>query len=497
MTVTDSTLAATPLPPALAVPAAPAEHTGQKETGRSVAALLALADAIALVAVLPLAVVAAGLVRGSAGPALTERPWAFGIALTAIPFLAIFGLYNRRWRISEAVVGDFRPALLALSLHGFLVLQVIHAAGVDGEASILDGEVFALWLGALLAILLVRGGARRLVIPRLTGRQRTVIVGAGQVGQSVARKLQRHPELNLDVVGFVDTDPQPLAEDVRHVPVLGPEERLVEIIRSTGAQRVIITFSRTTSENLLEIMRWSDLHRIYVTIVPRFFEVLTSNVDLDDINGIPVLDLRPVRFSRGALLLKRATDLTLTLLSLPILAVLFAAIAAAIKLDSRGPVFFRQPRMGRGGRVFRIVKFRTMVVDAEARRAELLHYNELTGPLFKIREDPRVTRVGRFLRRTSLDELPQLINVVRGEMSLVGPRPFVTYEDREITGWARRRLDLTPGITGLWQVMGRNDVPFEEMVKLDYLYVTRWSVAWDIKLLLQTIPVVLRRRGAY
>jgi exopolysaccharide biosynthesis polyprenyl glycosylphosphotransferase len=225
--------------------------------------------------------------------------------------------------------------------------------------------------------------------------------------------------------------------------------------------------------------------------------VLTSQVELDDVQGIPVLDLRPASLSRAALTTKRVSDLALTILALPLLVPTFAAIALAIKLDSPGPVFFRQPRAGRKGRIFRIYKFRTMCVDAESRRGALLDRNEMSGPLFKIKDDPRITRVGNFLRKTSLDELPQLINVLKGEMSLVGPRPFVVYEDELITGWARRRLDLTPGITGLWQVMGRNDMPFEEMVKLDHLYATRWSLLWDLKILLKTIPTVLRRRGAY
>jgi lipopolysaccharide/colanic/teichoic acid biosynthesis glycosyltransferase len=173
-------------------------------------------------------------------------------------------------------------------------------------------------------------------------------------------------------------------------------------------------------------------------------------------------------------------------------------IAIAIRLDSRGPAFYRQPRRGRLGSTFRIVKFRSMYVGSEQKRDEVLHLNEVDGPLFKIKGgDPRVTRVGGFLRRTSLDELPQLWNVVKGEMSLVGPRPFVVYEADQITGWARRRLDMTPGITGLWQVLGRNDIPFEEMTKLDYLYVTNWSIWWDLKILCQTIPVVLGKRGAY
>jgi lipopolysaccharide/colanic/teichoic acid biosynthesis glycosyltransferase len=177
----------------------------------------------------------------------------------------------------------------------------------------------------------------------------------------------------------------------------------------------------------------------------------------------------------------------------------FAAVALAIKLDTPGPIFFRQRRHGRGGREFEIVKFRSMVADAEAMRMAMAELNEMegSGPLFKMARDPRVTKVGAFLRKTSLDELPQLWNVLRGEMSLVGPRPFVVHESEQITGWAGRRLDTTPGITGLWQVLGRNDIPFEEMVKLDYVYVTNWSLWWDIKILLRTIPTVLARRGAY
>lgn len=462
---------------------------------RAVLALLT-SDAVTLALVLPLAIWASRLFTEASGPGVSERPVSVLIVLGAIPFLAILGLYSRRWRISEAVVGDFPRVLFAMTLHSFLALLLIHSADASVD-TLLNAEVFAFWFFAIMAIPLVRAATRRLIVPRVIGHQRTVIVGAGWVGQSIARKLLRHPELNLEVVGFVDTDPQPIADDLEHLPVLGSEERLTQIVHEADADRVIMTFSRTTPEHFVETMRWSDLHQINVTIVPRFFEVMTSNVDLDDIGGIPVLDLRPVQLSRSALAIKRTTDLALTLLALPLLVVAFAAIAVAIKIDSPGPVFFRQPRAGRRGRTFRIFKFRTMVDGAELQRMDMAQLNELVGPLFKIKEDPRVTRVGRFLRKTSLDELPQLINVLRGEMGLVGPRPFVIHEDQEITGWARRRLDVTPGITGVWQVMGRNDMPFDEMVKLDYLYVTRWSLTWDIKILLQTIPVVLRRRGAY
>ncbi len=232
-----------------------------------------------------------------------------------------------------------------------------------------------------------------------------------------------------------------------------------------------------------------------MSIVPRYFEIMAANVGIADLEGIPVIEVPAARLSRAARASKRGLDLALTIPGLIALAPVFFVVALAIKLDSPGPVIFRQPRMGRDHHAFQIIKFRTMVVGAEELRESLLDANESTGPLFKIRSDPRVTRVGAWLRRLSLDELPQLFNVLKGEMSLVGPRPFVIYEDEKIDGWARRRLDLTPGITGLWQVLGRNDIDFEEMVKLDYLYVNNWSLWWDIKLLLRTAPVVFTRRG--
>jgi exopolysaccharide biosynthesis polyprenyl glycosylphosphotransferase len=236
---------------------------------------------------------------------------------------------------------------------------------------------------------------------------------------------------------------------------------------------------------------------VHVSIVPNYFELFASNATIEDLEGIPVVSLPTMRFSRSVRALKRTVDIVASGLGLLALSPLLAVVALLIKLDSPGPVFFLQRRQGRGGREFHIVKFRTMVQDAEDKRFELSDLNDMesAGPLFKIKDDPRVTRIGRFLRKSSIDELPQLFNVLRGEMSLVGPRPFVVHESEQITGWAGRRLETTPGITGLWQVLGRNDIPFEEMVKLDYIYVTNWSLWWDVKILCQTIPVVLGRRG--
>ncbi|MGA8487107.1 MAG: sugar transferase, partial [Gaiella sp.] len=200
--------------------------------------------------------------------------------------------------------------------------------------------------------------------------------------------------------------------------------------------------------------------------------------------------------------LKRALDLVVASAALLVLGPLFGLVALLIRFDSHGPAFFRQPRIGENGRSFRIWKFRTMTADADERKAEYAHLNIHDGPngdprMFKIHDDPRVTRVGRFLRRTSIDELPQLINVIKGEMSLVGPRPLILEEDAFVQEWARKRLDLKPGITGLWQVLGRSDIPFDEMTKLDYVYVTNWSLREDIRLILLTVPSLLRPRRAF
>jgi exopolysaccharide biosynthesis polyprenyl glycosylphosphotransferase len=261
---------------------------------------------------------------------------------------------------------------------------------------------------------------------------------------------------------------------------------------------VLLGSSIASHDEMLDLIRTVRRPDVQVSIVPHYFEIFTSRAILDEVEGMPVVTLPPMNLGRSSRLLKRSFDVVVSSAALVVLSPVLAAVAIAIRLDSSGSALYRQPRRGRYGSTFHIVKFRTMRIGAEQDRSEVLHMNQVDGPLFKIKgHDPRVTRVGSFLRRTSLDELPQLWNVVRGEMSLVGPRPFVVYEADKITGWAQRRLDMTPGITGLWQVLGRNDIPFEEMTKLDYLYVTNWSVWWDLKILCQTIPVVLGKRGAY
>ncbi|HEX6724365.1 MAG TPA: exopolysaccharide biosynthesis polyprenyl glycosylphosphotransferase, partial [Gaiella sp.] len=332
--------------------------------------------------------------------------------------------------------------------------------------------------------------------------QNAVIVGAGHVGQQLALKLTNHREYGINLVGFVDDRPTQLDDELaQRLPLLlGGPDRLRECVTEHGIERVIFAFSNDSHEAVLANIRAIRDLDVQIDIVPRYFEVFGGGAEVHTLEGIPLVGLRPMRLSRSSRILKRTFDLVAATLGLLFLAPLFAAAALCIKLGSRGPVFFRQVRRGSNGTTFRIYKFRTMVAEAEETKADVVHLNmhrDRDPRMTKIPDDPRVTRVGRFLRRTSIDELPQLINVIKGEMSLVGPRPLILEEDAFVQEWARKRLDLKPGITGLWQVLGRSDIPFDEMTKLDYVYVTNWSLREDIRLILLTIPSLLRPRRAF
>src|SRR5919106_1789977 len=288
----------------------------------------------------------------------------------------------------------------------------------------------------------------------------------------------------------------------RNLAYLGGPEQLPQLVQILDVERVIVAFSNDSHEDMLDLIRSLKDLDIQIDLVPRFFEVIGTNIGIHTAEGLPLIGLPALRLSHSSVLLKRAMDLALSTLGLVLLAPVFAFVAIWIKLDSKGPVFFRQLRMGCGDQTFEIFKFRTMTVDAEERKHEYAVLNKHNGDegdarMFKIPNDPRVTRLGAWLRRLSIDELPQLINVVRGEMSLVGPRPLILEEDQHVVDWRRNRLTLKPGITGLWQVLGRDDIPFEEMVRLDYVYVTTWSLLNDLKLILRTLPAMCRARVSY
>jgi exopolysaccharide biosynthesis polyprenyl glycosylphosphotransferase len=488
----DETLALRPA--ATAAPPATAHRPRRLERGR--VRILLAADMAAMGVAIALAY---GVAHLMAPPAITA-PTGAAVALIVAGWLgwaAIFAAYQLYERESRAIAPSSFDEI-ALLFHALLAGNLAYLLAAQVLSRVADVRVYTPVESVLLlvfAVLLVpcaRTAVRSLLLPAVMRPRRTLIVGAGREGRRLERKLAAHPDLGLELVGFLDepgSDPD----------IVGTPGDLTRMVDELEVDWVILASSGAPHESVLDAVRAVRRPDVQLSIVPTYAELFASNALIEDLEGMPLVSLPSMRLSRSVRALKRGVDVAGAGLGLLLLSPLLAVIALAIKLDSPGPVLFRQRRSGRGGSTFLIAKFRTMRDGAEAERFELAARNELAegGPLFKIHADPRITRIGGFLRRYSLDELPQLWNVVRGDMSLVGPRPFVIHEARQITGWAERRLDITPGITGLWQVSGRNDIPFEEMVKLDYVYVTNWSLWWDVKILFQTIPVVFARRGAY
>jgi exopolysaccharide biosynthesis polyprenyl glycosylphosphotransferase len=411
----------------------------------------------------------------------------------------LYHLYDRdEKRTNHGTTDDLVGVLHVITVGAWLFLV---GAWLTRLAQPPFTKVVWFWAFAILFVTLARTLARAFCRRHSSYRQNTIIVGAGEVGQLVAHKILHHPEYGINLLGFVDSAPKQRRDDLGEVMLLGDPAELPTIVEGLDVERVIVAFSGDPHDETLELVRSLKDHWIQIDIVPRLFEIVGPSADIYTVEGLPLVGLPPFRLSRTSRILKRAFDSCVSLTLLALTSPLFAATALAIKLTSPGPIFFRQVRMGTTDEVFRIYKFRTMAADAEERKAELSHLNKHARKdgdprMFKIRDDPRVTPVGRVLRRHLIDELPQLINVLKGEMSLVGPRPLILDEDRHVDGWARRRLDLKPGMTGLWQVLGRSDIPFDEMVKLDYLYVTTWSLWGDVCLIFRTLPIMIAGEGA-
>jgi len=329
------------------------------------------------------------------------------------------------------------------------------------------------------------------------GVTRVLIVGAGEVGRTIMRNLVAQPELGYQVVGFVDDAPDKAHTDMGRLKALGRTEDIPEVVMRHDIQEVIITLPWMSHRKIMRIMAQCERQKVHAKIVPDLFQISLRQVDLEVINGIPLLGVGKTSIRGWNRTIKRVMDVIISVILLIVLSPLFLLIALAIRLDSAGPIIFKQVRIGRGGREFVLYKFRTMIQGAEEQREKLAPQNEAIGPLFKIRDDPRRTGVGKFLRRTSMDELPQFYNVLRGDMSLVGPRPPLPNEVEQYKPWHKRRLEVSPGLTGLWQVSGRSDLTFDEMVLLDLYYIENWSLLLDLKIILRTIPCLLLGRGAY
>lgn len=412
------------------------------------------------------------------------------------------GLYHVHSHSADYGAADEVGPIIQMSvLWGWALALTITATGL-GDLTI--GKLAVFWLLGVLLMMSFRGAVRVWARRRAWFPENAIVIGAGRDVAAVVSKVLRHPEWGLNLVACVDySDDEESVRCIDKITVMRGDIDLIDVIDKLQVQRVMAAWSTGfahTTEERFELVRELADRDVHVNLIPSWIEVIGARLELRELEGVPLLDVPPMRLSHSSLFLKRGLDITLSVLALVVLAPLMLLCAIAIKLDSPGPVFFRQRRIGREGKPFELLKLRSMVVDADGRKDEFagltIHGGDDYG-MFKIRADPRVTRIGSFLRRTSIDEVPTLYNVLMGDMSLVGPRPLIENEDRQVSGRFRRRLSLTPGVTGLWQVSGRSEIPFEQMVNLDYLYVTSWSLWGDVKILIKTIPAVAKGRGAY
>jgi exopolysaccharide biosynthesis polyprenyl glycosylphosphotransferase len=434
--------------------------------------LLAAADVVGATLALFLAL----LLAGDARPAL---PALAGIPLVIVLF-KVAGLYDRdQLRIVHSTLDEL-PLIGQLAGLYALSVTILQPILLDGRISGL--EIAVLWAAAFAAIAGGRMLARTIAARRLPV-ERCLVIGEPRRSERIREKLlsSRAHAAVIATLPFEHDD-----------GISSSPESVNRIVRDLHVDRIVIAPATTDARGVVELIRIAKAAGVRVSVLPRMLEVVGSTVEFEDVDGLTVLGVRPFGLSRSSRVLKRGFDLVTTSIGLLAVGPLIALIALAIRLDSKGPIFFRQIRVGRDGRHFRIYKFRSMVVNADEQKERLRALSEVGDEMFKIADDPRVTRVGKFLRRTSLDELPQLFNVLRGEMSLVGPRPLVTDEDALVLGLDRSRLHLTPGMTGPWQVLGAR-VPMQEMVGIDYLYVASWSLWADLKLLLRTVRHVARR----
>ncbi len=424
-------------------------------------------------------------------------------------YLGLFGLLVSMLLVVLALNGAYTPrrgsSLVSEMLRVFnatLTGIVAVMAITFGLRPLAYSRLLFLYDGVLIVALLsaaraIRRSAEAQLRQRGHGVQRVLIVGAGEVGRAVMRTMVARADLGYKVVGFVDDDPVRGSTDVGRFRGLGSLDGIETLLAAEPVDEVIITLPWMYQRKIAGVVRVCERLGVRPRVVPDLFQPSLSRVDVDDLGGIPLIGIKDHTPPREGLIIKRIMDVIVAGLGLLLLWPLFLVVAALIKLDSPGPVFFRQTRVGQRGKLFEVIKFRSMLQGAEERQPALAELNQASGPLFKIKDDPRRTRVGRVIRRLSIDELPQLFNVLRGDMSIVGPRPGLPVEVEKYEPWQAQRLDVPQGITGLPQVSGRSDLTFDEICLLDVYYIENWSPALDLTIMLRTIPQVLFGSGAY
>jgi exopolysaccharide biosynthesis polyprenyl glycosylphosphotransferase len=470
------------------VPAAPRRVVRSRHRDRDFALRRALL--VADMAGLWLALVLALAIAGNRSIPLADSLW----ILPTLPAWALlfraYGLYRQPVRRFEPTHLDDVASLVHALVIGTLGLWLVYKLAPPPRLGFEEVVIFGLLSLPLVATLRV---ALRMVNLRLQGPERVFAVAPPEDVRMLRHKLERHPEYEMELAGAVGAG-EPGEESLS---LEGELERLENLVASGRFDHVVVRLDAgyIPQERVVELMRACHREGVRFGYFPGVHGLLVPGVELNQVEGMGVLTCHPPVLSRSSATIKRALDVVLASLLLVLLAPLLALAALVVALDSKGGVLYRQVRVGKDGRRFELLKLRTMVAGADGMDEELMARS--TDPDWLVIEgDPRVTRVGRFLRRNSIDELPQLWNVLRGEMSLVGPRPLSERDDAEVRGWRRHRLDILPGITGYWQVLGRNNIPFCNMLEVDYAYVASWSLWQDLKLLVRTVPAVIRRRGA-
>jgi exopolysaccharide biosynthesis polyprenyl glycosylphosphotransferase len=452
-------------------PLAEAREIDQRE--RNYRWLLATADALA-------ALLATGLTVLTWGAPLS---WPYLLApLYAVAVAKLQGLYDRdEMALHKTTMAEWRRLLQPAALTTLAVYVTWHL--VTGTTYIQHLRLFAFLMTVMFAADVLGRMAARNLARRISPMERVLVVGEQDSCQALAARIRRVPGVELaGILSIRDHE--------------WSVEGLTEVVRNFHAHRIVVgPYGSWREPTVIDLIRTAKWIGVRVSMMPNVMTVIGAATIVDTLDSMLLLGVPRFGLTRSSLIIKRTMDLVLASCLLLVLSPVLLLVAIAIKLDSRGPVFYRQTRVGRDGLHFRIMKFRSMVDGAEHMRAELDVHNEAGEGFFKVTADPRVTRVGRLIRAVYVDELPQLFNVLRGEMSLVGPRPLIVAEDELLTGMDRHRLRMTPGMTGPWQLRGPLDAPLEEMAKMDYLYASTWSVWEDLDILLATVARVCRRRG--
>lgn len=426
------------------------------------------------------------------------------------PYLPYALLYMTILYVNYQTNGLYRPVRgralseeISTIINGVTIGTVILLAVFFLFQPLITSRLMLVYVASLTVVLLsfARVGVR-VYLARLraqgVGVQRVLIVGMGRTGQAVVGTMISRADFGFDVVGFVDDDPQTSEMKFRTVTRLGAVADVPHILADEKIERVVITLAWKHYDHVREIADMCHVRGVEVSIVPDIFQLNMRQLHVENLDGIPLLGVITAQPFYGAnRLMKRALDLLIVGISAPLWVSIIGVIALLIKLQDKGTVFYIQRRVGEKGREFNMIKFRSMVPNADAMRQALIEEYGLDPKHPKIENDPRITQLGKFLRTTSLDELPNVLNVVRGEMSLVGPRPPMPDEVALYQAWHKQRLQSIPGITGLWQVSGRSQIPFDEMCLMDIYYIENWSLRFDLQILLMTIPRVLMRVGAF